>query len=47
MNPDTFDPNFQIPAPERIGEERGSLTRIIQELVFTVDFVVINGINIG
>ena len=37
MNPETADDNFQIPPPERIGEERGSLTRIVQELVFTVD----------
>ena len=34
---DAYDPNFRMPDPERIGEERGSLTRIIQEMVFTVD----------
>jgi cytochrome c oxidase subunit I len=28
---------FEIPPPERVGEEPGSLTRIVQELVYTVD----------
>ncbi|MFZ0709486.1 MAG: hypothetical protein WAM53_05555, partial [Terrimicrobiaceae bacterium] len=28
---------FKIPPPERVGEEHGSLTRIVQELVYTVD----------
>ena len=37
MNHDIPDDNFQIPPPERIGEERGSLTRIVQQMVFTVD----------
>ena len=33
----TTDDNFQIPPPDRIGTERGSLTRIVQQMVFTVD----------
>ena len=33
----SVDETFQEPAPERVGSERGSLTRIVQELVFTVD----------
>ncbi len=33
----TVDPNFVTPPPVRPGEEPGSLTRIVQELVFTVD----------
>ena len=37
MNTDPVDENFQMPEPERIGQERGSLTRIAQEMVFTVD----------
>jgi hypothetical protein len=28
---------FKLPPPERVGEEHGSLTRIVQELVYTVD----------
>jgi cytochrome c oxidase subunit 1 len=37
MSDTLIDPNFKAPEPERVGEERGSLTRIVQELVFTVD----------
>ena len=37
MTPQTADDNFEIPPQEAIGHERGSLTRIVQELVFTVD----------
>jgi cytochrome c oxidase subunit 1 len=37
MSDITVDKDFQMPAPERVGEERGSFTRIVQELVFTVD----------
>jgi len=37
MNTDLVDENFQLPEPERIGQERGSLTRIAQQMVFTVD----------
>jgi len=33
----TSDESFEIPAPVRVGTERGSLTRIVQEMVFTVD----------
>jgi len=33
----TTDETFKMPLPARIGEEPGSLTRIVQELVFTVD----------
>jgi len=36
-NETIVDENFKAPLPERVGEERGSLTRIAQELVFTVD----------
>jgi hypothetical protein len=28
---------FTLPPPERVGEEHGSLTAIVQELVYTVD----------
>lgn len=28
---------YQFPEPERIGEEKGTLTRLVQEMVFTVD----------
>ncbi len=31
------DDNFAIPAPQSVGDEPGSLTRLAQELVFTVD----------
>ena len=37
MNHDIVDESFEIPPPERVGEEQGSLTRIFQEMVFTVD----------
>lgn len=47
MNHDTVDDNFQMPAPERIGEERGSLTRIVQEMVFTVDHKILGLMYIG
>ena len=28
---------FELPPPARVGEEHGSLTAIVQELVYTVD----------
>ena len=31
------DEEFTPPPPERVGEEHGSMTRIVQELVYTVD----------
>lgn len=31
------DENFELPAPQSVGDEPGSLTRLAQELVFTVD----------
>jgi len=37
MSDTIIDPNFKAPPPERVGEEAGSLTRVIQGLVFTVD----------
>lgn len=37
MSETLIDENFQPPEPERVGEERGSFTRVVQELVFTVD----------
>ncbi len=37
MSDTIVDENFKAPEPERVGEERGSFTRIAQELVFTVD----------
>ena len=33
----TEEKEYEFPTPERIGEERGTLTRHIQEAVFTVD----------
>ncbi|MCI0695917.1 cbb3-type cytochrome c oxidase subunit I, partial [candidate division KSB1 bacterium] len=36
-NTTAADENFEISAPERVGEETGSWTRLVQELVFTVD----------
>ena len=47
MNHDTLDENFQIPAPERIGEEHGSLTRVFQQMVFTVDHKILGLMYIG
>ncbi|MCK9588478.1 MAG: hypothetical protein M0Q93_03820, partial [Terrimicrobiaceae bacterium] len=47
MNPEMPDDNFQIPPPERIGAERGSLTRIVQEMVFTVDHKILGLMYIG
>ena len=32
-----IEDNYQPPAPAKVGEEKGSFTRVIQELVFTVD----------
>jgi cytochrome c oxidase subunit 1 len=31
------DENYRMPEPVRVGEETGSLTRVIQQLIFTVD----------
>jgi len=33
----TVEKDYEFPAPQKVGHEKGSLTRIIQELVFTVD----------
>jgi len=32
-----IEENYRLPEPVRVGEETGSLTRVIQQLVFTVD----------
>jgi hypothetical protein len=32
-----IDENYRMPEPVRVGEETGSLTRVFQQLVFTVD----------
>ena len=32
-----IDENYRMPEPVRVGEETGSLTRVMQQLVFTVD----------
>jgi cytochrome c oxidase subunit I len=42
-----IDDNFKAPPPERVGEESGSLTRIVQELVFTVDHKKLGLLYIG
>jgi cytochrome c oxidase subunit 1 len=33
----TIDANYRMPEPVRVGEETGSLTRVFQQLIFTVD----------
>jgi cytochrome c oxidase subunit 1 len=33
----TIDENFRMPPPEKVGQEPGSLTSIVQNLIFTVD----------
>ncbi len=32
-----IEENYRMPAPVHVGDEKGSLTRVIQQLVFTVD----------
>lgn len=47
MNTEILDENFEMPAPERVGEERGSLTHIAQQLVFTVDHKMLGLMYVG